>query len=404
MSIISIVAPDSFSYDESLHVKVIVAHRINQAPFVMIYYRPSGQDSGYWRVSVARVLLVIQNTTLYDATLPDSIFDERFPTGTILLYYVLAISTSGDQIRSEERKAVVVDNRPPVVLSIAATPCTPTSVDTVDVSANVTDGELGSGVGELLLYYSVNGTRPIGVTMAESNVTGEYVGSISPAATSSTVSYYVVALDKAGNRAVTGTFSYKVEASPRELSVMVSSRTMWMVPVLLAVSVLGVAAVALVVRRLRTTEARPLSHPIASTMSLIVALAVFAWIVSSLVSSSLWMAGLVALAYCLIMPIVDPRIDILVKLGHLRNVDRNPMVLLIFSSYVLAATGIVAIGLKLLENQLYFSEFDIGSIYRPASLFVSGALFLLAIGIVLQVLWPYLAEISVKIANTVEPD
>jgi parallel beta-helix repeat protein len=113
-------------------------------------------------------------------------------------WYAKAYNNAGLTTTSSSR-TLIIDITPPSISTPILNPSNPTPTDTVIVSATITD--VDSGVKNATIYYRVNGGSWQTSTMT--NPSGNTWRGTIPAQTSgSTIDFYVVAYDNAGNRAV----------------------------------------------------------------------------------------------------------------------------------------------------------------------------------------------------------
>ena len=103
-------------------------------------------------------------------------------------------------------RSVVVDNTPPVIVSLVRTPEKPKAGENVTVSVEVSDAT--AGVEKVLLWYRVSGGTWMSVEMELEG--GVWKAVIPGQAAGATVEYYVEAYDRAGNVAKSPTDSYTV--------------------------------------------------------------------------------------------------------------------------------------------------------------------------------------------------
>ncbi len=122
-----------------------------------------------------------------------------FPVDYIIEYYITAIDNSVNHNEVIENNngqyynlfVVSSDVIGPIITSIINSPSTPTELDTISISATVTDS---SGVQSVTLHYRINGGTWLTISMTLVN--GDlYSGTISSFAVSDTIEYYISALD-----------------------------------------------------------------------------------------------------------------------------------------------------------------------------------------------------------------
>ena len=106
--------------------------------------------------------------------------------------------------------SVVVDNTAPEITSISQEPSKPVEDEIVLISAQASDAT--SGISAMTLYYRAGGGPWKSVDMGE--VGGVWSATIPGQPAGTTVEYYVVAMDKAGNTATSQIYSYTVAEKP----------------------------------------------------------------------------------------------------------------------------------------------------------------------------------------------
>ncbi|MFX1562053.1 MAG: Ig-like domain-containing protein [Promethearchaeota archaeon] len=154
---------------------------------VLLYYR---LNSGTWQ----NMGMAYQSGDTFVATIPGQ------PHGTFVEYYVTANDTWGMTTTALDAGAywsyTVWDQTDPNISSVGRNPVSPTYLDAVYVSADVTDA--GSGIAIVVLFYRVD--SGIYQQGEMNHTTGDtYVGLIPVHAWSSVVEYYINATDNAGN-------------------------------------------------------------------------------------------------------------------------------------------------------------------------------------------------------------
>ncbi len=158
-----------------------------------LYYKV---DDGNW----TSILMTASGST-YWAIIPAQ------PHGSVVTFYVVAYDNLEQRSQSAEASYTVSDDvSPPTISSVSIDKASPTSSDSVTVTATVTDD---MGVYNVTLYYSVDGGAWIAVTMSSIG-SNQYTGTIPPQADGSVVTYYVVAYDTAGKSSQSAQQSYTV--------------------------------------------------------------------------------------------------------------------------------------------------------------------------------------------------
>ncbi len=122
-------------------------------------------------------------------------------------YYLIAEDDQGNRSESDHYKYYISDD--PVIQNVTQSPAAPTSSDVVTVTADITDPN--DDLATDSLFYSTNG----GTTydqLYHSSVSGNtYTYEIPALSDGTTVEYFVMAKDAAGNRVTSETYSYTVQ-------------------------------------------------------------------------------------------------------------------------------------------------------------------------------------------------
>jgi hypothetical protein len=135
--------------------------------------------------------------------------------GTIVSYYVTVVDVDGNSVQSTPGQftfalGTTPDTLGPSITLVSHTPTIPTPTDSVTVSSDILDI---SGVGSVVLQYSVNSGAWNNVTMT--NVGDTYSGSIPQQVLGASVTYRIVAYDGLGNQAIweDGTYTVAEEST-----------------------------------------------------------------------------------------------------------------------------------------------------------------------------------------------
>ena len=142
------------------------------------------------------------------------------------------------------------DTTPPLIGTPAFTPSSPSSTDTVTVLVNVTDNR--SGVNNVTIVYTTDNWHTVNATVLAtySATTTTATAQIPALHAGGRVSFYIVSLDNAGNKAVNNNsgnyFSYNVAAPP-----VSSTTSTWIVYGALGAVLAGVAIASLKTLRRR---------------------------------------------------------------------------------------------------------------------------------------------------------
>jgi branched-chain amino acid transport system substrate-binding protein len=165
----------------------------------MSFMAPKGQE--YIRPEDHQALQSMYIAQVFNDT--TSWIKDYYPGGFINLRLVAEIpgNVTAPPIRG--------DITPPTISNVARTPLNPTIIDTVNVSATITDDL--TGVKTASAYYSIDGSTWTGIPMTLLSGT-KYQAQLPGQAANVTVQYYVNATDVALNTNTSATYSYKVLA------------------------------------------------------------------------------------------------------------------------------------------------------------------------------------------------
>lgn len=412
LEIVAVFSADHTPYDQPLTVMVLVTHDPYLLPQANIFYIPIIENRTLgtgWRISPAQLAQAYPglNETLYAATLPNPAWGDELPAGAYIVCYAEAHDASGSVFtaRQEDRSDPfvtddkfiirIVDLKPPSISKTTILPDQPTSADDVIVTANVTDGRLGSGVATVTLSYSIDGGAFTSIPMIifESDT---YTATIPAQQHGHKVTFYVTARDKDGNKDSTKTSmsEYVVEKSVEEIAA--EQRTNQLTALMLG-SVLGVIILGTALVKRRTLVAL-VRRPQAAFS--IVILLVF--LVAARVAFVLWhnwalwwWNAIILLALVEFWALVDPRIQgtaiplIRATLGFGRSIlqylsrtsQENPPTILVAAAYVLA------LGAGVCDVAWYLATRDIGTAYVLANFIAEYVFILLALGVIGQLLF-----------------
>jgi len=400
VQIAGVFAKDKIPYDEALDVRILVTHGQYSFPDVRIFYMPivDNQTVGTgWRISPAQVLQTYSNETLYIAAVPNSAYGEELPSGTVILYYVEARDSSGSALtsRQEDRwdpsvvddKFLVqlVDVRPPSISQVTIVPDTPASGQTVTVLANVIDGLLGSGVRSVRLSYSVDNGPLTKVEMTRPD-NEAYVASIPALRHDQKVTFFVTALDNAGNKATSSETTYVVQKSVEE-----TDAEQQITNILGVAVVVAALAVLAVFWKRRTFTALSLALIVVFLVAARVAFVL--WSLHGL----WWWDAIILIGLVEFWALVDPRIQgtarpfirATLEFGRSvtaylsKTVRENPPTIFVAAAYVLGLGGAIS------DIILYLATRDIGYAYVLANFIAEYVFILLALGVLgqLVLLW-----------------
>jgi len=409
--IISLVYDEAPSSGQSVPIRITMLHDEVSIPVVTVYYKLLLNGSvplAGWRISIAQLNQSAGGlgVGLFEAVVPNPAYGEPPRFGMRILFYVEAKDYLGNylltcrasdrwnhEIQDDKYIITFVDKTPPTI-KVRAAPSSPTSKDAVVVKVNATDGPFGSGIEKVLLFYSIGeGDFEQMMRLAEMNV---YQASIPAQPAGAKVSYYVVAYDRAGNKAWSPRYSYEVLRSVEE-----SREQQAIVGRYLLTAIVIVAAVALILVFMRRGKVREeavavagvCKHPKAMSFFMLGILGVVLWLFFELSrrGAALWglLVGIVVVA---VWGWADPRVQVLMPLKPVRLVDENPAVSLVACAYgLLGSVGLATVA------GIYLGVYRLSSVYDLLVLLLEYGLGLLVAGVVLQLAWPYLKEMDISI-------
>jgi len=412
LQITALYAADRTPYDQPLTVRILVTHDSYLLPEVNIFYMPIIQNrtvGTFWRISPAGLAQAYSglNETLYEAAVPNSAWGDELPAGTIIVYYAEAHDASGSVFTALQEDRLnpfvtddkfivrIVDFKPPSVSNAIITPDKPVSGEDVLVTANVTDGKLGSGVVTVTLSYSIDDGpfASVPMTIFEDD---EYTATIPGQQHGRKVTLYLTAIDKAGNKNSTKTrmSEYVVQKSTEEIAA--EERTNQLTALAVG-SVCGIIILGVALLKRRTLAAIVKGPQAAFSIGM-----VLVFIVAARVAFVLWQNwalwwwnAIILLAFVEFWALVDPRIQgtarpfIRATLGFGRSIvqylsrtfQENPPTILVAAAYVLGFGGAVC------DVIWYLAYRDIHTAYALANFIAEYVFILLALGVIGQLIW-----------------
>ncbi len=397
-------------YDKPVVIDLTLAHNKTMMPSAAIYYAQLLNKTtplGGWRVARPQTFSTTDlGATIYKFLLPYSAYDETFRYGARVVFYAEAMDIQGNTLltsRAADRwdplvqvdKFVVeiTDPYPPLILDVKLAPIPPTSEQFVTVTAKVSDA--GSGVRSVLAIVNVDGLNRLSLALNLTEVE-TYEARIPSFPAGTKVTLFVLAVDNAGNRITTGIGSYEVIASPGSYEVIASPEAILTGNLLLFTGlIIGVASLALIgviaTRRRSGAIQRGALHPKALTVLLAFMVSLTVFLNYQLFTLGAPLLGLLQAAALIIgWGLIDPRVDTLVPLK--RSFDEVPPTSIVAEGYVLGLASALSLGAGYMLH-LYSTP----TLYTLATILASYVIFLLAVGIVLQILWPYLKEIEITV-------
>jgi len=185
-------------YNSSVLISANVTDAQTSVQEVILSYRT---NDGWTNISMSF------DVELYIATIP------AFPFQTEVQYMLYAFDDIGNLKVTNTFSYTVTDKTPPSINNLDWGPRDPSSTDQVLVRATITEPEPASGVRDVTVYYYLDGSiarlRLINMTFQYSN----YSAFIPSQDGGRTVSFFVLAVDKAGNMMKSPDISYVVSGS-----------------------------------------------------------------------------------------------------------------------------------------------------------------------------------------------
>jgi len=192
--------PETPAYDETVTVKANVTDEGSKVKFVILSYLI---DTANWKnVTMKKV------DKFYSGEIP------AFRYGTTVNYKIYAYDKAGNSATTGPESYTVIDPYPPTISNVKHSPLSPSSEETVSVSAEVTEPINASGVELVILSYQTDSDWT-NVTMTIEGML--YKGTIPALPNGTTVQYKILARDYAGNWADSDVFAYTVGAIPPPL-------------------------------------------------------------------------------------------------------------------------------------------------------------------------------------------
>jgi len=399
LKIVSIISNSETPYDIPLAVDIVVAHDSNRIPVVAVYYAVflnRTVQSGGWRFVGADLSYRVTgyDVSVFTARIPSPVYDETLPYDTKIVFYVEAVDgdTSVLSCRQEDRwnasvqddklVFVLTDPYPPEILGTEFLPSEPRSDEEVTVMANVTDGKLGAGIEKVDLFFSIDRGRSWSDVRMEFTEGILYEGTLPKYAKDTEVLFYIKAWDSVGNSAKGNQTRYKVQTSLAEKQLF---EQILLIAFLMPVVVFGLVAV-----KYRETVRRYTRVRAAMLWTLAATLVIVGWLFYVFAASGRWLWPLfLGLVMIEVWSIVDPRVrGVIIGLikptsEYLTRVfEENPPTVLIATCYALGFAGAVAVAIL-----AYTGRYTLMQAYNTANLIASYIFFLLAAGVVGQLIW-----------------
>jgi len=399
LKIVSIISDSETPYDVPLTVDIVVAHNSSRIPVVAVYYAVflnRTVQSGGWRFVGADLSYRVAdyNVSVFTAYIPSPVYNEALPCDTKIVFYVEVVDGSNlvlscreedrwnANIQDDKLAFVLTDPYPPEILGTEFLPLKPRSDEEVTVMANVTDGRQGSGVDKVDLFYSSDRGSSWSSVRMEFIEGILYEGTLPKYAKDTDILFYVKAWDRIGNSGKGNQTRYTVQPSLAEEQL---SEQILLTAFLVPVVVFGVVAIKYRESIRRYTRVRA-----AMLWTLATALIIVGWLLYVFAASGRWLWPLfLGLVMIELWSIVDPRVrGIIIGLikpisEYLTKVfEENPPTVLIATCYALGFAGAVAVAIL-----AYTGRYNLMQAYNTANLIATYIFFLLAAGVVGQLIW-----------------
>lgn len=404
LSLAGVTLPRSIAFDGQTEITVAMRYPVGSVPSLVAYnvISTSGPVSG-WRSSDAQINLVDPTNSgfIFFLTVLNRTYNESLPFSGIHMFYLEACDLSGNSLvtsKPEDRwnpmnldgnfLISILDPYRPIITIYSASVRSVPSVLPVTITANVTD--VGTGVANVTLTYWVGDGAAQSLPMTD--VLGSiFQAKIGPQHPGAIVSYYVTATDNAGNSARSEVESYSVEPPPWFLEL--DNRPLIIVLFAVVVVTVGVA-VRWGIRFLRPRDsghAEQLSHPTASSLLFFFTIGYSVYVFVQLATVGAPFTG-VLMVCAMILPwlFADTRFSFVRFVPKI--IDRNPPLVLILEALSMLLVVAAALFLGLVSG-----------VYGAASVALVGqtlgqqALVLLALGMILQYIWPSLKKSKLSI-------
>lgn len=203
--------PQKPNYKEPVNIRCISKDQKSGVGKLVLYY--SVNRGGIWEEKQIPMNKVSEDT--YEATIPPQ------PYNSEVQYYVYAEDNVGNTYKSTLQRYLVIDDIEPTIENVIQYPERPGLFEHVVIKSRVKDD--GSGVSEVLIYYSTDGGiswKPVQMKIIGEDV---YEGIIDSQPLGTRVIYYIEASDKAGNKAKTQQQSFYVELGLKMTILIIAS-------------------------------------------------------------------------------------------------------------------------------------------------------------------------------------
>ena len=177
------IAPTVPTYSDNVTVSAVIKGGVGVDQAFLSYNAGAGWQN--------ETMSMLDGT--WEATIPAQ------PYGTVVDYRVCANDTLGRWLTSETYSYKVADLTPPDITVMGWQPRQPSSNDTVEVFANVSEPSTASGVNTVLFSFRDNYGQWWNTTMSYDAQTGLWEVIVPMQPHNTTVEFYITAYDKAGN-------------------------------------------------------------------------------------------------------------------------------------------------------------------------------------------------------------
>jgi len=408
LKIVSVTYASYTAYDEPLSVEITVSHEPDFIPTVAVFYtyflNQTSLATG-WRIASTYLRWVNGlGLSIFTAVIPNPAYHEpiQITLDAKFVFYVEVRDDLGNVILScreadrwnanvqdDKFTFTVIDLYPPNINWIKKSPRTPSSSDTVTISANVTDD--GSGIATLALRFQIREGKSDSVAMSlwSEDI---YIAEIPPQMTGVEVKYYLEACDKAGNKIMSVENTYTVISSPEEQ--LQQSRL-----VLASLSVVAIILLAVgasfwrrsVRLGSRDENRATCTHPKAMTIMMGGVLFSAIWVYYQVLMEGLPLTGLIVAGIMIMFwGLLDPRVS--TKFLPKETFNRSPPTTLIAEGYLLALFSVLVLAIG-----RFIGVYDLLKVYTLAVILVESVVVLSTSGLILTLAWPYAREISISL-------
>jgi len=408
LEIVSVTYASYTAYDKPLSVNITVSHEPDFIPTVTVFYtyflNQTSLATG-WRIANTYLRWVNgQGLSIFTAVIPNPAYHEPIPI-TLNAKFVFYVEVRDDlgnvilscrvtdrwnaNVQDDKFAFTAIDPYPPNINWIKKSPRTPSSSDTVTISANVTDD--GSGIATLMLRFKIREGKSDSVVMSlwSQDV---YIVEIPPQMSGVEVKYYLEACDKAGNKIMSMENTYTVISSSEEqlqqIRLVLAS--------LSVVAIILLAVGALFWRRnvrlgSGDEDRARCTHPRAMTMMMGCVLISAIWVYYQVLIKGLPLTGLIVAGMMILFwGLLDPRVS--TKFLPKETFNRSPPTTLIAEAYLLALFSVLVLVIG-----CSIGAYDLFKVYTLAVILVESIVILSTSGLILMLAWPYVREISISL-------